>query len=222
LIADLSSYEIKMDASFTGARLLLFGARNEGGDVVVVVRGPVRDFIVRRKQRVAGVWMSGESVVFTQIPQYYAVFASKPLAQVRARELLRLLGLDALDLLEKSALYAKTPVNPAEFRHAFLSHQRASGLYREETSLRFMGETLFKTILPFPDTILEGEYTAEVYLLSAGELASLQTVPITVKKSGLDAAVYHFAHKSPGFYGVTAVAVALLAGWAASRAFERI
>lgn len=222
LIADLSTYDIKMDSSFTGARMLLFGARNEGGDVVVVVRGPESDFTIRRKERMAGIWVNGDSVTFSQVPEYYAVITSRPLDQIRAQGLLHMLGIGPLELLHQATVHNKAKVDPAEFRRAFLSHQTGYGLYREIGSLQFMGETLFKTVIQFPDTIPAGDYTAEVYLLSGGELTSMQTVPIKVKKSGMDAAVYSFAHRYPSVYGVLAVAVALLAGWTASRVFEKI
>ena len=48
VIADLSDYDIRIDSSFTGTSLLLFGARNEPGDVIVVVRGPKKKFVVQK------------------------------------------------------------------------------------------------------------------------------------------------------------------------------
>ena len=39
LIVDLSSDEVAITTGFAGAKLLLFGAKDPGGDVVVVIRG---------------------------------------------------------------------------------------------------------------------------------------------------------------------------------------
>jgi hypothetical protein len=58
LVADLSSHLITITSSYTGTDLLLFGAVEQGGDVIVVVHGPTEPLVVRRKERVAGVWVN--------------------------------------------------------------------------------------------------------------------------------------------------------------------
>ncbi len=58
LVSDISSHRIGITSSFTGTELLLFGALGEAGDVVVVVRGPDQKVTVRRKERVAGIWIN--------------------------------------------------------------------------------------------------------------------------------------------------------------------
>src|SRR5216683_635354 len=49
LIADLTSHLIAITTGFTGASVVLFGATDGPGDVVVTVRGPDREMTVRRK-----------------------------------------------------------------------------------------------------------------------------------------------------------------------------
>ena len=85
-----------------------------------------------------------------------------------------------------------------------------------------MAETLFKTVIEFPDDIPPGDYTAEIYLISGNEVAGMQSIPIKVVKSGLDAFVYAYAHDHPIFYGISAVVLSLSAGWFVGRDFERI
>ena len=52
LAADLSSKEVAISTGFSGAELLLFGATEGYGDIVVTVLGPLRDEVFRRKPRV--------------------------------------------------------------------------------------------------------------------------------------------------------------------------
>ena len=82
LLVDLSHDEIAITTGFTGTELLLFGAKEERGDVVVVVRGPGRDAVVRRRERFAGVWVNRESVVFRGVPAYYRVASNRPLEDI--------------------------------------------------------------------------------------------------------------------------------------------
>ena len=100
LIADLSSHLIAITTGFTGTEVLLFGALEEPGDVVVIVRGPVSDAAVRRKDRIAGIWVNSERLDFRDVPSYYAVASSQPLSQIGQAALLARhgIGLDFLRL----------------------------------------------------------------------------------------------------------------------------
>ena len=212
LVADLSNYSIAMDANFSGTRLFLFGARSEPGDIVVVVRGPARNYMVRKKEEIAGIWVNRDHMKFYHVPDFYALAASKPLSEIDRGNLLSQLAIGTNYLLH-------APSN--EFEEAFLNYQVSRKLYTDiKEPIGFVGETLFKTVIEFPDNIPPGNYTAEIYLISDGELTGMQATPITVDKSGLDAAIYNFAHGSPGIYGLSCILLAVAAGWVASRIFE--
>jgi uncharacterized protein (TIGR02186 family) len=218
LIADLSNYQITMDSTFNGTRLFVFGTRNDVGDVVVVVRGPTKDYIVRKKEKIAGVWVNAERVKLYDTPDFYAVASSKPLEQITHLPALQALGIGRDQLFVSRFNAAKNK----EFTDAFMNYQRTRGLYRQPAELTFMGETLFKTAIDFPDNIPPGMYNAEIYLLKDNAIAGTHTIPIEVEKVGIDAFLYDYAHNKPFFYGLTAVVLALCAGWFAGRLFERI
>ncbi|HEX3065649.1 MAG TPA: TIGR02186 family protein, partial [Dongiaceae bacterium] len=68
LVADLSNHLIAITTGFTGAQVLLFGATDGPGDVVVVVRGPTGRAVVRRKDRVFGIWINSAGRDFAEVP----------------------------------------------------------------------------------------------------------------------------------------------------------
>lgn len=222
IIADLSNYRIDVDSSFNGTRLFLFGARNDYGDVVAVIRGPQKSFMVRKKEQIAGIWVNSDRMRFWNIPAFYAVAASKPLSEIPQDLLFRQLGIGQNQLLSPPAdPIAKIRFD--EFSTAFLNHLHASKLYTTNpVAMQFMGETLFKSTIEFPDNIPPGNYTAEVYLISDGNIVGMQSTPITVVKTGLDAFLYRYAHDFPFLYGITAIVMALGAGWFAGRLFQKI
>src|SRR5690349_1778860 len=82
LVADLTSHLIAITTGFTGASVVLFGATDGLGDVVVAVRGPEREMTVRRKSRVAGIWVNTQQVTFANLPSFYAIAASRPMADI--------------------------------------------------------------------------------------------------------------------------------------------
>lgn len=221
VVADISNYQIDIDARFIGTKLFLFGTRNEGGDVVVVIRGPKRDFTVRRKERTAGMWINRRYVEFTGVPEFYALASSRPLETITHPRLMRTLGIGTNHLFtvqKKSSRKLKS----SEFSDAFLSGKQKNHLYNIPSELEFMGDTLFKTTFEFPDTIPKGSYTAEVYLMKSDQLLGMQSLPITVRKIGLDGTLSSLAHDHSAFYGIIAIMLALGAGWSANRIFQKI
>lgn len=221
LVADLSNYRIDIDSGFNGTRIFLFGARNDNGDILVVVRGPQKDYIVRKKEKIAGIWVNRDRMKFYDVPDFYAIAANRPLADIAQKTLLDQLGIGQEHLLVTPPdRWSRQHFD--QFSDAFLRYQQTRKLYVDETSpINFMGETLFKTLVEFPDNIPAGNYTAEIYLISAGEVVGMQSTPIQVVKSGMDAFLYMYAHDHPALYGITAVIMALAVGWFAGRLFEK-
>lgn len=219
LLADLSNYQITMDSSFNGTRLFVFGTRDEAGDVVVVIRGPAKNYVVRKKKEVAGLWVNAERVKLFGVPDFYAITGSKPITELGHEAIFRKLGIG-----QANALGSAMSTGPyKEFSDAFIAHQRKRHLYNTlYNPLTFMGETLFKTVIEFPDNIPPGIYDAEIYLLKDNAIVGTHIIPINVSKVGIDALLYDYAHKQPLLYGLAAVFLALSAGWFAGRLFEKI
>ncbi len=217
LVADLSQYKIEIDSGFNGTRLLLFGARNETGDIVVAVRGPEKSITVRKKDRIFGVWMNNEKQKFDDVPTYYIIASSKPLKDMNYPELFKSLHIGFQEALNSSG------EKENKFSDALVHYEQIHNLYSETASkVSFMGESLFKFVIPFPDNIPRGNYSADVYLFNDGQLTSMQSIPIEVQKTGLDAFLYDFAHSSSVIYGLFCVLLALLMGWGASSLMSRI
>lgn len=221
IVSDISNYRIDIDARFVGTRLFLFGSRNESGDVVVVVRGPMQDYTVRRKERVAGMWVNRKYIRYKGLPDFYAIASSKPLAELQHPKLAELLKIGESHLFEIEKK-ASRKLKSIEFERALLKHKAQKQLYHTSGELSFMGDTLFKTVFTFPDTITKGNYTAEVYLLKDDQLVGMQVLPIAVRGVGLDSAVSSLAHDHPILYGLLAIALAFGAGWLANRLFKKV
>ena len=126
VVADLSSHLIAITTGFTGASVVLFGATEGRGDIITVVRGPEREMTVWRKGKVAGIWVNAESVVFGNVPSFYAVAASRPVDEIIAPgpAALYRIGTGNLRLQPKSPA---TPDEAARFGTALVAEQNAKG-----------------------------------------------------------------------------------------------
>ncbi len=221
LVADLSSHLIAIDSSFTGSEVLLYGAVDEAGDLIIVVRGPAERVVVRRKDRVAGVWVNRDSIAFDGALAYYAVAATRPLEEIAPPALLSLhqIGVDALRL---TPLVDRPEGEIETFRTALIRQRVRDGLYNSALGkVRFLGDRLFSTPLYFPATVPEGAYQAEVFLIRDGEVVSAETTPLFIQKLGFQNWLDRLAHTQPALYGLAAILLALAAGWAAALVFRK-
>ena len=220
LVADLTSHLIAITTGFTGASVVLFGATDGPGDVIVAVRGPEREITVRRKSRVAGVWVNTQQVTFDNLPSFYAVAASRPIADILSPAAATFYRLGIANLKLAASTPAPSVVVDA-FRSALERTQQEAGLYAERMGkVDFLGERLFRTTITFPANVPTGTYLVEVFLVRDKDIVSGQTTPLVVSKVGVDAAVFEFSTRQPGFYGAIAVVTAVVAGWLASLPFR--
>ena len=220
LIADLSSREIAITTGFAGTELLLFGTVDGAGDIVVVVRGPKRREIVRRKERIAGVWVIGQSVGFDQVPAFYFLASTGPLKEIASAAIFakKRIGATHLNIVPQS----RGGVGRTEFRRALLRNKAQSGLYNEmQGAVKVTGGRLFQTRVFFPSNVPTGNYAAEVYLLRGGVIVSDQSTPLVVRKVGLESDIFQFAHQHSALYGIIAIVIALGAGWMAGVVFRK-
>ena len=221
LLVDLSDDEIAITTGFTGTELLLFGTKEQRGDVVVVLRGPDRDAVVRRRERVAGVWVNGASVIFRGVPAYYRVASSRPLEDIAPPEILSANGITAgtLDLAGTTDVPAARRV---PFQDGLIRNKTRQGLYGyEPRGVAIRGERLFRTTATFPANVPTGPYRVSVYLFDRGRLAAQRESTLVVRKVGLGADIFAFAHRQGALYGVIAIVVAVFAGWLAGVVFRR-
>lgn len=223
LVADLSNHLVAITAGFTGTEVLLFGAVEGQGDVVMVVTGPTQEVIVRRKDKLLGIWLNARSVGFADVPSFYAVASSRPLSEIANEAVRSRLEIGTANLrLPLAGRQSLTAADEAEFRAALIRRKQARGLYPATVGqVAFVGRTLFRTRLFLPSNVPTGTYTVTVYLIREQEVVSAQTTPLLVSKAGFGADVYEFAHNQSAAYGAIAVIIAVMAGWLASLIFRK-
>lgn len=224
LVTDLSNTRIEIRYSFDGAQLILFGAVGSSTvnpvtseyDIVIVVRGPNAPTVVRRKDNVGGIWINNENLVFPSAPGYYAVAASRPLDEIASATVYEAngIGFNNLPLLTRTSRGLVAP--DATFKEALFRLRSTDGLYRQEKDTVIkLAEGLFKTDIHLPANVPVGQFNVETFLFQKGSLKSRDRITLSVDKEGFERAAYDFAHGYPFLYGLTAVFVAIGAGWLA-------
>ena len=225
LVAGLSQDAIQITSSYNGTDIAVFGAieypqSDAKYDVAVVVRGPDADMRVRRKGRVALVWINQDRAILRAMPSYYFIAATRPLAAIASSTTLRQYGL-GLDALMPRAVTG--PDDPEPFRQALIRREQKVGLYMQSSdAVKFLSGTLFRVRLKLPASAPRGQYRAEVYLFHAGRVIGVQSTPLSIDQTGLERRLFDFAYFDPIAYGLATVLMAVLLGWFSALVFRRI
>lgn len=225
---DLSSRNIAIESNFTGAEIVVFGTVLNGRqtsadhglyDLAVVIRGPEKPIVVRRKSRVLGIWVNTQSRSYQNVPGYYAVLSSRPLNEIAEQNVLRKYGIGFSSLLPERT----SPNAPADpFREAVIRIRERKGLYRRsDEGVSFIGSSLFRATVDLPTNVPVGEYRADVFLFADGELINHNSSQLTIHKEGFERFVFTLAFQQPLVYGIAAVIAAMIAGLLASAIFRR-
>jgi len=81
---------------------------------------------------------------------------------------------------------------------------------------------LFRAELPFPSRLPEGVYDVRTYLLRDGKIVAAVSRPLPVGKVGFSAQLAGWADNDGPLYGLGAIFMALLLGWAGGAVMRRI
>jgi uncharacterized protein (TIGR02186 family) len=229
LVPDVSESRIEIRYSFTGAELLLFGAilypggrvPQQDANIAVVVKGPVQPLVVREKQKVAGIWMNVESARFRSAPAFYAVASSQPLGRLVDERTAAIyeLGLQNLQL-------SPGPGNSADVQRRFeaglIDLMQRKQLYIENPrGVLITDGVLYRARIDIPARVPVGNYTAETFLIKDGRVIAGAVRDIRIEKLGFERFVARAAERWSLAYGLVAVSLSLLLGWAASAVFRR-
>jgi uncharacterized protein (TIGR02186 family) len=234
LEADVSARDIAVTSNFNGTEIVVFGAVDgsqqpsaESGyyDVIIVVEGVPSRMVVRRKSNVAGMWLNTASMIFDNVPSYYAVASNRPLDEIAPREVRELNGIGLKYIKFTPAVGQSEPLSNEDikaYRDAVVRLKQASHLYVESPfSAGFTGKSLFRASILLPANVTVGPFVTSVYLFRDEKLLYKVSVRHTLGREGLEWYLHAFAFRLPLLYGLTTVAIAVGAGLLASAAFRK-
>lgn len=214
LSVDLAQNHVDITTGFNGARLVLFGVKEQRGDLAVVIRGPKHTMVVRRKDTVLGAWMNRASMRFRDVPAYFDYALSVPEDRLATPGTLKAMGvgLNALqfepDRRDESAEYVKN------FQEALIRNKQHEGLFPVMAKdIVFLSDKFFRTSFDLPPNVPTGNYEILTYLFDNGRLVSQKTTALRVGQVGLGAKIYEFAYTNGFFYGLLCVLFAVVAGF---------
>ena len=228
IVLGLSRDEVAITANFNGSDVMIFGAVKrdapapDGGplEVIITLAGPNQPVLVRRKERILGIWVNTDAVEVDSAPAFYAVATSAPMRAVLTEvEDLRY-GI-TIPRVIRSVGAPDTVSNSETFTEALIRIRAASGLYQVlDSQVDIEEETLFRGQITLPAALTEGDYRARIFLTRNGRVVDEYETTIAVYKAGLERWLFEMSRNQSLLYGLMSLAIAISAGWLASAAFR--
>jgi uncharacterized protein (TIGR02186 family) len=228
IVSGVSQTGVAITTSFDGAAILIYGAAirdqptPEGPlmEVIITVEGPDTPLVIRKKERVAGIWINRGAVEIASAPSYYAVAATGELSDIlKPSEDVKY----KISVTQTIRASGAAVADQADYLAALQRIKAASGSYKlGRDTVLLLRQALFRTDVTLPANLIEGTYKVRIFLTRGGQVIDLQNSQIEVHKTGLERALYNLAMDRPLTYGVLSLAMAMLAGWGASELFRRL
>ncbi len=229
IVAGMSQNRVSITADFDGSEILIYGAvkreapppEGQGPlEVIVTVEGPATPVVVRRKDRVAGIWLNNAEVRVSSAPSFYAVATTGPLDHILS-DTDNLRHAITIERVIRAVGITSDADKAGEFLLGLLRVRTNEGRYRVlQGKVELTEETLFRTDVVLPANLTEGEYKVRLFLLRDKRVIATQDRVIGVRKEGLERWVFNLAQEQPLLYGLISLVLAALAGWGASAAFR--
>lgn len=227
----LSTDRISISSDFSGADLTIFGALDNADpqihrqgryDVIVVLEGPSRPIVVRRKDRILGVWVNTQSQTFVNVPVSYSVATTRVLQDItdpiNYRQLA--LGADNIYIEPLDRTVGQTTIK--EFEGALRALKKTRGLYSERIGgVQFLTQSLFRATLTLAPNVPVGTHKARAFLFRNGVFIKENSAQLAILKAGFEQSVYRYAHDYSTLYGLFAVFLAVVTGWLGRLIFRR-
>ena len=229
----ISVDQVPVDSSFDGTEIVIFGSietteqaalfRGEY-DVVIRVEGAPEDVVIRKKDRIGGIWINNQSETYEAVPSFYSILSARPLNLI----------LNSIELAPNSLginnLGKNVPIegektlimNPGEFSDALLRLRIEQDLFSEiPGTLKQLSPSLFRATLGIPANVPIGEHKVTAFLFRNGEILNTNDSSFTIEKVGFERWIYDLAHEQSLLYGIMAVLMAIFTGWAANVMFRK-
>jgi uncharacterized protein (TIGR02186 family) len=231
IVAGMSQNRVSITADFDGSEILIYGAvkrdtpapTGQGPlEVIVTVEGPSTPVTVRRKGRVAGIWVNTAAVTVDSAPSFYAVATTGPLGHILSDTDNLRYGI-TIERVIRAVGITDEADRAGEFLLGLLRVRTGEGRYRIlEGRVELTEETLFRADVFLPANLTEGEYKVRLFLLRDKRVIAAQERVIGVRKEGLERWIFNLAQDRPLIYGLLSLVMAAVAGWGASAAFRLV
>ena len=219
---DISEDNIKIETNFIGKEVIIFGILNDDQETILTIKGPEKNAIIQKKERILGFWFNTKQITYNQIPSIFFIASSRnikdilPTSTIIKEEL-------SFDYLFENKLSQRNFISDVSldtWNNNFVRIKKNKNLFKEYKVDKIENK-LFQTRFFFPAKSIPGEYKVNVYQIKNNIILNNKEKIINLKKSGLGSQIYNFANNNAAAYGLFTIIFAVLSGFLAATLFRR-
>ena len=219
---DISEDNIKIDTNFTGKEVIIFGILNDSQETIMTIKGPQKNAVIQKKERILGFWFNTKQITYNEIPSIFFIASSKNIEDILPASTIIKEELSFNYLLENKTSQRNfiSDVSLENWKDNFIRINKNKNLFKEY-NVEKIDNKLFQTRIFFPAKSIPGEYKVNVYQIRNNLILDNKEKIITLKKSGVGSQIYNFAHNNAAAYGLFAIIFAIMYGFLAATLFRR-
>ena len=219
---DISEDNIKIETNFTGKEVIIFGILNDGQETIMTIKGPQKNAVIQKKERILGFWFNTKQITYNQIPSIFFIASSKNIEDILPASTIIKEELSFNYLLENKTSQRNfiSDVSLENWKDNFVRINKNKNLFKKY-NVEKIDNKLFQTRIFFPAKSIPGEYKVNVYQIQNNLILNNKEKIITLKKSGVGSQIYNFAHNNAAAYGLFAIIFAIMSGFLAATLFRR-
>ena len=219
---DISENNIKIETNFIGKEVIIFGILNDDQETIMTIKGPEKNAVIQKKERILGFWFNTKKIIYNEIPSIFFIASSDNIKDILPASSIIKNELSFNYLLENKTSQRNfiSDVSLEAWKNNFVRIKKSKNLFKEY-SIEKIDNKLFQTRVFFPAKSIPGEYKVNVYQIKNNLILDNKERIITLKKSGIGNHIYNFAHNNAAAYGLFAIIFAILSGFLAATLFRR-
>ena len=219
---DISENNIKIETNFIGKEVIIFGILNDDQETIMTIKGPEKNALIQKKERILGFWFNTKKITYNQIPSIFFIASSNEIENILPTSTIIKEELSFDYLLENKTSQRNfiSDISIDTWKSNFVRIKKNKNLFKEY-EIENIDNKLFQTRIFFPAKSIPGEYKVNVYQIKDNLIINNKEKVITLKKSGIGNQIYNFAHKNAAAYGLFAIIFAVLSGFLAATLFRR-
>ena len=219
---DISENNIKIETNFIGKEVIIFGILNDDQETIMTIKGPEKNALIQKKERILGFWFNTKKITYNQIPSIFFIASSNEIKDILPTSTIIKEELSFDYLLENKTSQRNfiSDISLDTWKSNFVRIKKNKNLFKEY-EIENIDNKLFQTRIFFPAKSIPGEYKVNVYQIKDNLILNNKEKVITLKKSGIGNQIYNFAHKNAAAYGLFAIIFAVLSGFLAATLFRR-
>ena len=214
---------------YNGADLSVTGTSKAGDDLIIRISNDHSDAHYKYKGKAAGLfWMKKGDVSFKNVPGVYMLYSTGEIDHLLNEETQKsnqigIKGLKAASTMETES--TELQGQDERWKNEFIRFKESQKLYAIHTGTvtRQHGQEkdTFQVDVRWPYQAGPGTYTVEALAIRNGQIVETSKSQFTVKRAGLVKKLSTMAFKNSALYGLMAVVIAIIAGFAVGIIFKK-